>query len=148
MASRSKDGPTHKKVRGAGGRPLKLTKELQDKVCSFLRHGSYVETASAAVGIDKVTFYDWLKKGAQQNHGIYREFSNAVAIAVAEAEMADLMVISIAAKKGNWSAAAWRLERRHPKRWGTMKRFDEGDDDQEDRNVFQLNYSLDDGDGE
>ena len=47
------------------GRPTVLTPALIKKIISFLRGGSYIETAAAACGISKETFYDWLKKAAK-----------------------------------------------------------------------------------
>nr|WP_255724707.1 hypothetical protein [Shimazuella soli] len=79
--------------------------------------GNYIETASAYAGINKTTLYDWLKRGARENRGKYRAFSNAVEKAMAEAEMRDVALIAQAAKE-NWQAAAWRLERKYPARWG------------------------------
>jgi hypothetical protein len=79
--------------------------------------GNYIETAAAYAGIHKTTLYDWLKKGANSKSGKYREFSNAVDKAMAEAEIRDVALIAQAAKE-NWQAAAWRLERKYPARWG------------------------------
>jgi len=47
----------------------------------------------------------------------YVKFSNAVEKALAEAEMRDVMIIGKAASE-QWQAAAWRLERKFPQRWG------------------------------
>jgi hypothetical protein len=52
-----------------------------------------------------------------------REFSDAVERAVAEAEARDVALIARAAEK-NWQAAAWRLERRAPARWGRREQID------------------------
>lgn len=90
------------------------------------------------------------------------ELSDAVGRAMAEAEMRDLLVIDRAAngedakyerrsdgtlildergrpvllresKDGNWSAAAWRLERKYPKKWAkTEKTMDVEDHDSDD----------------
>jgi hypothetical protein len=98
-------------------RPEKLTPEVQQKIVDSLRMGNYIETASAYAGINKTTLYDWLKRGARENRGKYRVFSNAVEKAMAEAEMRDVALIAQAAKE-NWQAAAWRLERKYPARWG------------------------------
>jgi len=107
-----------------GGAPTKLTPELQTKIVAFIRAGGYVETAAAAAGINKSTFYDWLKRGAAQKAGPYREFSDAVEKAAAESEMADVARINKAAQDGVWQAAAWRLERKFPERWGRKERTD------------------------
>lgn len=99
------------------GRPEKLTPELQQKIVDALRLGNYIETAAAYAGVSKTTIYDWLKKGARSKKGKYKDFSNAVEKALAEAEMRDVALIGNAAKE-NWQAAAWRLERKFPARWG------------------------------
>ncbi|SDY22698.1 hypothetical protein [Thermoactinomyces sp. DSM 45892] len=103
----------------AGGRPEKLTPEIQQKIVDALRMGNYIETASAFAGIHKSTLYDWLKKGARSTdeNDKYRQFSDAIEKAMAEAEMRDVAVIA-QASKDNWQAAAWRLERKYPNRWG------------------------------
>lgn len=98
------------------GRPTKLTKELQAKVIEAVRAGNYIETAAAYAGISKPSLYDWMKRGNNQNKGIYRDFLNAIEKALADAEMRDVLIIGNAAKE-NWQAAAWRLERKFPDRW-------------------------------
>jgi hypothetical protein len=116
-----------------GGRPPKLNDALIERICLFLRAGSFIETATAASGISKTTFYDWLNAGNECNAQIVKAdggrhkftemqrlcmgFSDAVGRAMAEAEIADLMVIRRASLT-DWRAAAWRLERMHPEQWG------------------------------
>src|SRR5690606_31176789 len=82
--------------------------------------GAYIETAAAYAGINKSTLYDWMKRGARAKSGKYKEFSNAIEKALAESEMRDLAVIAKASQE-NWQAAAWRLERKFPDRWGRRK---------------------------
>jgi hypothetical protein len=101
----------------SAGRPTKFTDEVTSKILMAIRAGNYVETAAAWAGINKDTFYEWLKLGAKETKGKYRTFSDAVGEALAYAEVNDLMHIGNAAKD-NWQAAAWRLERRNPTRWG------------------------------
>lgn len=112
------------------GRPIKLTKELEKKITDVIRAGNYIETAAAFAGIHKSTLYDWLKRGEREKqrvHGTNRkisnkeqpfvDFSDAVEKALAEAEIRDVMRISEASKT-DWKAAAWRLERKFPDKWG------------------------------
>lgn len=106
------------------GAPTKLTPELQATVVSFIRAGAYVETAAVAAGINKTTLYDWLKRGVAQTKGIYRDFSNALEKAQAEAELLDINRINKAAADGVWQAAAWRLERKYADRWGRKDRIE------------------------
>ena len=107
-----------------GGRPTKLTPDVQDRIVRLLRAGNYIETAAAFCDIDKPTLYAWLKRGNRQRKGIFREFLNAVDAAQAEAEIRDLEVIR---KEGAWQGAAWRLERKFPRRWGRHDRLDIGE---------------------
>jgi ABC-type nitrate/sulfonate/bicarbonate transport system substrate-binding protein len=89
------------------GRPSKLTPELQAEIILLLKTGNFVETACTTVGINKSTFYDWIKKGKKSNHphNKYKNFQEAVKKAMAWNEE-------------NWRAAAWKLSRKHPQKWG------------------------------
>ena len=60
---------------------------------------------------------DWLRRGAREKSGLYHEFNEAVARAMATGETRALAIIRNAATE-HWQAAAWMLERRHPKKWG------------------------------
>ncbi|RKH77001.1 hypothetical protein D7X99_33115 [Corallococcus sp. AB032C] len=104
------------------GRPTKLTPELQKKIIDAIRAGNYMETAAAYAGISKDTFFRWLRKGARAKSGIYKDFHDAVEKALAESEVRDVMLIANAATT-DWKAAAWRLERKFPDRWGRKERL-------------------------
>jgi len=133
------------------GRPPKLTPEVQGRITNAIAAGSYIETAAAYAGISKETLYDWLKTGAKAKTGKHKEFSDAVKKALAAGELRDLAVIDKAASgyevvktriedgvKGRtettethwefaWQAAAWKLERKFPSRWGRRDHVDLGD---------------------
>ena len=102
------------------GRPTKLTPQLQADFIKALRRSLYIETAAAMVDVPRMTIYRWIKRGSRCKSGIYYEFCYAVKKAIAEKEADDVDLIGKAAKK-IWQAAAWRLERRHPERWGGFK---------------------------
>ena len=106
-----------KQTRPGKGRPCKLTPELHAEIVKWLEVGNYIETAASLAGIDKKSIYTWLKRGHQEKKGIFRDFLYAVKKAEAKSETIDLMTIRRAAEK-NWQAAAWRLERKYPKKWG------------------------------
>jgi len=109
--------PQIQKKRHPGGRPEKLNPTIQGIIISRLRAGNYLEIAAASAGIAKSTLHAWLRQGARSESGPYREFSDAVKRAQAEAEVDAVDLISKAANR-NWQAAAWRLERKFPARWG------------------------------
>ena len=117
-------------------RPTKLTPDVIEDICNWLKLGYYQEDASTMAGISPSTIYDWMKKGdegqkalesgtssslpAIQEDGeveivdMYSEFSEAVKKARAEAEGAHLRNIRRAADNGTWQASAWWLERSFP----------------------------------
>ena len=107
----------------AGGRPTKLTPEVQKKIVDMISAGNYVETAASYAGVSKVSLYDWMKRGNKASKGIYREFLNVIEKALAESEIRDVLTIGTAAKM-NWQAAAWRLERKSPAKWGRKTNFE------------------------
>jgi hypothetical protein len=117
------------------GRPSKLTKQTHENIVSAIQRGAYIETAAAMAGINKTTFYGWIKKGKAINDMLDQasenqkpaittqdanlvNFYNSVQKAQAESEIRDIAVIDSAAQQGQWAAAAWKLERKHHSRWG------------------------------
>jgi hypothetical protein len=104
-------------------RPTKLTPEVQDRIVAALRAGNYQETAAVYGGIDERTFYRWMEQGALDDaDDIYRQFRQAVEKAKADAEVRDVALIDKAAHDGSWQAAAWKLERKFPNKWGRVNR--------------------------
>ena len=101
----------------ASGRPTKYTTELGEQIVNLVRAGNYVETAANASGVSKNTIYDWMRKGARGDKR-YTTFSDAINKAMAQSEMWDLAQIAKASAGGSWQASAWRLERKHPERYG------------------------------
>lgn len=135
-APKPKSKPKRKYVRQPGsnrpGQPFTLTPELIEKVTAYLRTGAYVETAVLACGVPKVTFYSWLKRAnlareagtkAGPEDALCLKFLNAVEKVMAESELQALSQITLAATT-NWQAAAWRLERKYPDRWGRKDRVE------------------------
>lgn len=112
----------NKRGRPKMGRPSKITPELQAELIKWLNAGNYIETAAHLAGVSKQTVYAWLKKGQKQSRGQFRDFLDAVKKAEAGAEARLLLLVEKAAAK-NWQAAAWRLERKHPERWGRKDTF-------------------------
>ena len=104
------------------GRPTKLNDETQNRIVTALLRGNYQETAARYAGINVDTFYEWMKRGREEPGTIYSEFSEAVEAAKAAAEVRDVTLIDRAAEEGSWQAAAWKLERKYPHRWGRLQR--------------------------
>ncbi len=103
------------------GRRSKLTPEVQETICRYVRQGLTYETAARAAGISESTFYRWRARGEKAQRGKFRQFWEAVKKAEAEAEQR-LVERILAASRDSWQAAAWILERRYPDRWGRRDR--------------------------
>jgi len=100
-----------------------------------VRAGNYLEVAAAFAGIHRSTLFDWMRRGARERErrlkgeppnveeDAFVEFSDAIQKALAEAEVRDVAIIGKAAQE-HWQAAAWRLERKFPERWGRRDRLE------------------------
>lgn len=102
------------------GRPTKLTPELIERVASVVRVGNYLDTAARYCGIDKVTFYSWMKRGHAQKSGLFRDFLNALEEAQAAADVRDHAHIAQASKK-DWRASAEHLRLRNQSRYNRSR---------------------------
>lgn len=100
------------------GRPTLLTPEVHATIVKLLALGNYLETAAALAGVSRSTVFAWLRRGAEESDGIYFDFLVAARTAAAQSEATDLAIIQMAARRGDWKAAAWRLQHRFPSRWG------------------------------
>jgi len=110
--------------------PTLCTPDLIDKFIGYIIAGNYIETAAKACGIDKTSVYDWMRKGRDHYEGKdnkpvkarepFLTFVKRLDEAQAIAEMYDIQTIRKASHI-RWEAAAWRLERKFPKRWGRKR---------------------------
>jgi len=96
--NRSKQSTKPKRPRGRPtGAGVKLTTAVKEKIVAAIRAGNYIETAAALAGIQKETFYDWLRKGARSTtDDRYRNFSDAVFEAMAQSEAEAVAAIDTA----------------------------------------------------
>ncbi len=120
------------------GRPPILNSDVTKRVADIVRGGNYAEVAAASVGINRDTFYRWLREGARIRRTLdplddaeydtavdaltdhefnMAAFSDAIEKAMGESEVIDVLNVRKAASE-HWQAAMTRLERRHPQRWG------------------------------
>ena len=127
----AKRGRPPKRAPGAKktGRPTKLTPRLRDEMASYMLEGNYLEVAAAMCNVSKQSVYQWLKAGHRAKElqekdkplsdedRAYMLFLDAIKRAEADAETSALRQLN-AQSKGAWQILAWRLERRHPDRWG------------------------------
>jgi transposase len=101
------------------GRPSKFDEAIATKIVELVKAGNYVETACASAGLSRDTCYRWWKRGARESKGPFHDFAQQLDKAMGDAEAADVLRIGKAAGE-DWRAAAWRLERRNPKRWAVQ----------------------------
>ena len=92
------------------GRRCRLTPEVQERIATALRAGSYLEEAAQLAGVSPSTLHAWLAKGRTARSGQFLEFLELVHGAIAQAEVAAVARI-FAASQTDWRAAAWWLER-------------------------------------
>ena len=103
------------------GRPCKLTPEVQERVCTALREGNYLQAAAAYAGLTYSCLRAWIVRGKRARRGRYFAFMKAVAMAEADAE-ATVVAQWRQQIPENWQAARDFLARRFPDRWGPKER--------------------------
>lgn len=120
------------------GRPSLLDKAITDKLASILRIGVYRETACVLVNISKQTFYNWIDRAEQDREaGRSTEFTNFLdAIEKAEAEAEFGALATVRGGKNNWTANAWFLERKMPRKYGRREEVEHSTKDGQAFAVF------------
>ena len=111
------------------GRPTALTEETVKRICARLEIGATKDAAAAKAGIGVSTFMGWQKRGRDEqrrradgergnpNESRYVDFLESIEGAELIGE--DTLIARINdASAEHWQAAAWILERRHPKKYG------------------------------
>lgn len=111
------------------GRPkgsgTRLDQRLIDAICTAIAAGNYLKTAAAINGVPVGTVNKWLALGQRDNSAeIFRVFAAEVQKARAVAEARAVGHITRAASDGQWTAAAWFLERTNPNEWGRKERVE------------------------
>lgn len=103
----------------------KLTPTVIENIANALKAGNYIETACHHAGISTTTYYRWLQEADQPDASdLHRELRDTVEKARADAEIRNVALIQKAAQTGTWQAAAWWLERSHPKKWGRQQKVE------------------------
>lgn len=120
------------------GRKTILTPEIQQLIVTAIQSGNFQHHACEFAGIHTATYFRWLERGQveidrlDQEEAVepiesetpYREFCDAIKKARATAVVQAVGLIRKAAYDGTWTAAAWYLERSHPKDWGKTDRLE------------------------
>lgn len=69
------------------GRPSKLTPEVQTQIENLLVIGCTIDDVCGQVGIDRSTYYNWMKWGEEAKEGDYFDFFDACTRAMAKARI-------------------------------------------------------------
>jgi len=104
------------------GRRPKYSAALHAKLIEYLEGGAFKKHAANAVGISANTLAAWLKRG-EDGEEPYAQLALDVEKAIAKDAVRNQLIISKAAQGvhlGDWKAAAWNLERKFPKLYGSM----------------------------
>ncbi len=112
-----------------GNAAIDLTPVMHKTIIDLVTQGNFLNVAVQAAGISYETFKTWMKKASVLNQANmtkqdavavmpYIVLMNDIAQASAQAEIDRVGIIDTASKNGNWTGAAWWLERRFPRRWG------------------------------
>ena len=100
----------------------KFNKANRAIILGALKRGNYMGDAAALAGVHPSTLRTWITKGREdydnEVDSDWAEFYTDVLRAEASSTDAALGRIQQAAEKGFWKADAWRLERKHPDKWG------------------------------
>ena len=124
-----------RKVGTKGGLASQISTRCIDTISQALSLGHHPNFAAAGAGINYDTLARWLKKGKgdfdrleafgikgiplrDEDYSLFFELYVRVQQALFESQDAPLKAINLAAKSGDWRAAAHFLERRFPKQWG------------------------------
>lgn len=110
------------------GRDPKLTKERQENIAAAIENGASISEAARKNGIHRETFHNWMKRGEDQEEGIYAEFFDRLTRARGEGEASyrDALV-EIAKETGDTATLMAMLKQRYPESWGDVDRGEQAD---------------------
>lgn len=109
--------------RNKGGRPSKLTTDIQTKILLAVRKGNYQSTAAKWAGVSVRSFHGWIEKGRNEPNSKYGQFLQALQEAEAEAEIVALQHLRRLSEK-DWHGWAWFLSRKNPAAWGRKDKLE------------------------
>lgn len=98
-----------------GRPPRQYTRGLHDQIVQNIKLGNYPVVAAAMAGITATTFYDWMRRGRENDPHLW-EFAQDVELAEGHAEGEFVEVIQKASKDDPEIAFRW-LERARSGRW-------------------------------
>jgi transposase len=104
---------------GATVRPTELDERTAKRLVEATRKGLGRKVAARLAGISPTTLFNWIRRG-RKGESPYVELVAQLKEAEAHGEESLVDLIDMHAAS-TWQAAAWRLERRYPERYGPPK---------------------------
>jgi hypothetical protein len=95
----------------------KLNKPTAKAIIDGVKIGVPGHIAAEAVGVDKTTYWKWLKRGEKSKKGLFFDFFHQIKSAQYQS-IKHAVVVMRTAMKDTWQAAAWWLERQCSEEFG------------------------------
>ena len=154
-------------------RRRKFTRQNRKLIYEAIHTGLPISKAIGLTGLDRSTYYRWMKKGKDYQYPVHMRFRNAVMRIQAKLEIEKLNIIRdvaqgkykikktrvkssqngnieivriVKTKAPDWKAAAWFLERRFPDEYGRKKQLNNAaipEEKNPEKNVAQIKQALD-----
>ncbi len=108
----------------------KYDKKRTKKLMELLERGTPIKHACAAVGISTQTFYNWRKDlddfdfRAREAESVFMDRNLKNIEKAARGSLVEDKDGKMIGKAGDWRAAAWLLEKRFPREYGHLQRFE------------------------
>lgn len=125
----------------------KYSPELVKEICEWIAKGTTNQDVCAVVGIDKTTYYDWLREentDGTKNRAYKPHLSHSIKKAYA-LRKTTLINRIMSASKVSWQAAAWYLERTEPDQFGPKGKLEITDAEDTIKKVLDLINKREDG---
>lgn len=101
------------------GRPTKLTHERQERIAGLLEGGHSIAAACRTTGISRETYHDWVRRGEEQEEGIFADFADRVGRARGVGERRIIEDAREAAREAKNANALLRMAQlQYPESWG------------------------------
>lgn len=97
----------------------KFEPEVKDKLLVAIRKGAPYQIACNYAGVSYRVFRRWMVRGKAEKGTEYSQFRHDIKEAEGHTALIWLDKIDKAMNDGQWTAAAWKLERRYYKYFGT-----------------------------
>ena len=102
------------------GRRTKLTIEVIDRICDFIRAGNYQKVAAANCGVKERTWYHWLERARDVKRPTIEQRHLLQSVAMADAQFEALHVQRIMGS-ADPKVSLEMLSRRFPERWASTR---------------------------